>query len=424
MRGGPSPLGCFVKSRRYWLMLAALLVVLGGGALGCHLWASWHYREAQRDLDRRLFAEAQQHLAAALKIWPWSADTYLLAARTARRAKDYETANRYLRASARYGGSASAVLLESQLLRAQRGELAQVEMYLVGCVQKDHPDTPDIVEVLIPQYLRTYQLTHAAHCVKKWLELEPDSRQAWLWRARIYERLLNRAESITSYRRVVELDPDNDAARQALAGLLAEGSVQEALQHFELLRQKQGDTAPVLLGLARCRHVLNQPDEARRLLDALLAQQPRSGQALGERGRLAFQFESAPEAEKWYRQAVAAMPFEKELNYGLYQCLERVGKHGEAEEVLARLKRIEEDMNRIRQVTRAIANEPHDPVLRCEAGKILLRNGHESDGVRWLESALEEDPNHPEAHQILADYYERTGDSVRATAHRQFGMHK
>jgi Tfp pilus assembly protein PilF len=48
-----------------------------------------------------------------------------------------------------------------------------------------------------------------------------------------------------------------------------------------------------------------------------------------------------------------------------------------------------------------------------------LRNGLESEGLRWLESALVEDPRHGPTHLALADFYARAGDKVKAEQHRK-----
>jgi tetratricopeptide (TPR) repeat protein len=358
-----------------------------------------------------------------LKVWCWSPETHLLAARAARQARAFDQAESYLRACRQLEGSPDAIDLEFKLLKAQRGELTQVEGHLVGLVLQDHPDTISILEVLTPAYLQSYQLANAQQCVKRWLARAPDSVPGLLLAAQVFERLLNHAEALTCYRRIVELEPDNDDARLRLAGLLTHGHhPQEALDHFECLRAKHGNVLPVLLGLARCRHAMNQPEEARRLLDVLLAEHPRNWAALGERGRLALEFESPATAEKWFRQAVDVMPFEKDVNYGLYQCLEHLGKRSEAAEVLARLKRIEADVTEINRLTRVISHMPHDPAPRCQAGKILLRNGQAAEGLRWLASALQEDPQHAATHQALAEHYERSGERERAAQHRQWAL--
>jgi predicted Zn-dependent protease len=102
--------------------------------------------------------------------------------------------------------------------------------------------------------------------------------------------------------------------------------------------------------------------------------------------------------------------------------LVRLGKEKEAGTQLAKLKRLEADLDRLRAVIRAVAMTPHNPALLCEAGQILMRNGQEAAGVRWLQNALARDPWHVGAHQTLADYYERTDSREQAAAHRRLAL--
>src|SRR5207245_1335391 len=68
---------------------------------------------------------------------------------------------------------------------------------------------------------------------------------------------------------------------------------------------------------------------------------------------------------------IAIIPFEKDMNYGLYQSLVRLGKNKEAETQLAKLKRCEADLDRLRAVIRADGQKAADPSLPCEVGPIL-----------------------------------------------------
>ncbi|MCI0457695.1 MAG: tetratricopeptide repeat protein [Gemmataceae bacterium] len=410
-----------MKKRLY--LWTALLLLLLGPALGVHLWAYSHYWAAERALARRAFPEAQEHLAQCLQVWRWGAQTHLLVARIARRDKAFVEAEQHLQKSRELGGPEESIRLEYLLLRAQQGDFARVERQLVSRVVQDHPDTVLILEVLVPLYMSTYQLANAQECVRRWLQRAPDQLEAWLWQAKLSERSNNHEETLSAYRRLVELDPDNDDARLQFAGLLSHGhQPREALAQFEYLRARYGDTLPILLGLVRCRRALNEPEEARRLLDQVLAENPRSWMALGERGRLALAQGDAAEAESWFRKAVAVMPYEEDVHYGLYQCLVRLGKKEEAAQVQARMRSLNADLGRLADVTRAIGAAPHDAGLRYEAGLILMRNGKESEGIRWLESALQEDPRHAATHRALAEYYERNGDKERAEQHRQLAL--
>src|SRR5262249_25998968 len=186
-----------------------------------------------------------------------------------------------------------------------------------------------------------------------WLEHEPDCIEAWRYKVKLAELAHNGDEVLACYRRLVELDPENDETRLLLAGqLINSHRPQQALEEFEYVRPRVGDTPLVLGGIACCQRELGNGDEARRLLEPLLAGDPHNGMALGERGKLALQFESPAEGEKWLRRALAERPREREYLYSLLQCLLRQkDKRKEAEELQAELKKVEADLDRLREVT-------------------------------------------------------------------------
>jgi tetratricopeptide (TPR) repeat protein len=158
----------------------------------------------------------------------------------------------------------------------------------------------------------------------------------------------------------------------------------------------------VLLGLAQCRRRLGQPEEARCLLDALLALTPEDGQALWERGQLELDQGRAAEAEPWLRRAVRASPHDRRLAYSLNRCLVALGRHEEAEQVNARVAALDADLRRLDQIRQAVMERPYDAALRCEGGLLFLRNGERQEGVRWLRQALRLDPQLEAARAALA----------------------
>lgn len=189
--------------------------------------------------------------------------------------------------------------------------------------------------------------------------------------------------------------------------------------HFEQLRARQPDNPAVLRGLARCRWDLGQLDEARQLLDSLLAAHPREAEALYDRGRLAMQLDQPAEAEAWLRKAVVEAPHHYEASYSLYQCLQRRGNNEEAAKQLARLERLQAQLDCLTELTKKIGDSPRDAGLRYEVGLIFLDTGQDHEGLRWLASAVQEDPGHSPTHLALAGYYERTGNSSMAARHRR-----
>jgi tetratricopeptide (TPR) repeat protein len=403
------------------LLTLVLLALIGLAGMVAHWFVAveLHYRDALHAIERRDFEQARVHLAAYLEVWKTSAETHFLAARTARRAGAYDDAERHLNECQKLGWVDEAIDLERQLLRAQRGDLASVEGGLLYFVQQNHPDYLTILEALTWGYIKTYNLSKASHCLELWLERQPDDIQALMWRGDVRERRLNYHDALLDFRRVVELDPQRDNARLRVAEmLLSMHQTDEAAREFERLHERQPENTAVLLGLARCRRLQARPDEARQMLDGLLDKGLQSVGVLSERGKLEMETGHPDSAERWLRKAVEQAPYERETAYSLYLCLQQLRHVDEAKKILAKLNEIDKQLKRLREITQKIGEKP-DPSLRFQAGLIFLRSGQEREGVRWLQSALQEDPHYQPARLALADYFEKAGDSVQAAWHRR-----
>jgi Tfp pilus assembly protein PilF len=402
-------------------LAAIAFLTLGAAVSGWYAFAEYHYRRGLEALQRRDFAGARAHLEKALEVWPGSAEVHLLAAQAARRAGAYAPAEKHLDEARRRGGVLEAVDLERALLRVQRGDLAQLEGTLLEFVRRGHPDTDLILEALARGYLKTYRLRDAEHCLDQWLERRPDDVQALLWRADARERRLGLEEALADYGRAVELDPERADARLHLAELLVRvNQPARAVAHFEWLREREPrKNKTALLGLARCRRLLGQPEGARELLDRLLNASPGDPGALLERAKLALEAGQRDPAERCLRTAFSVAPNDREVVYTLYLCLQQGGKTGEAREYQARLQTIDAQLDRLADLSAAIGRAPHDPAPRCAMGLIFLSTGQATEGLRWLQSALDEDPHYAPAHRALAEYFDRTGDPGQAAQHRQ-----
>jgi len=126
------------------------------------------------------------------------------------------------------------------------------------------------------------------------------------------------------------------------------------------------------------------------------------------------------EAENFFRTAMSAGPYNRQVIYGLSQCLEKLGKKDEAKQLGDKLTQMQADSKRLDQLTHEAMKKPHDPGLRYEIGMIFMRNGFTDDAVRWLTSALKENPAHQPARAALVEHYERTGNAEAAARHRRF----
>jgi tetratricopeptide (TPR) repeat protein len=404
--------------RHPWLcgVLGCVLLV-AGYAIYRHVWAEIHYRRAEEALARSLrvkglapLAEARGHLACCLRVWPNNGRVHFLMAQAARRAGDPDDAARSLRRAEKAGWVVEAIDLEKTLAGVQRGDLER-EPVLVSFVARDHPDKLLILEALAQGCRRSYQLPRALAHLGTWLTAQPDSVRALLWRGETLLLLDRTRDALADYRKAVEIDPEEDEARLKSAELfLGLHQCQEASTHFTELLNRHPDQIEALFGLACCRVEQGDTAGAVKLLDRLLSMQPEHAGALAERGKIALEAGSPQDAEKWLRKAARLAPFERATLYTLHRCLTTNGHTKEAEECSARIQRIDEDRKRLDELRSAIMKTPHDASLRCDMGVILLRNGQDKQGVRWLESALREQPGNEAARRALEEHYRRAGE--------------
>jgi tetratricopeptide (TPR) repeat protein len=341
------------------IALAALALLAVGAAAywaGLHFWGSYHYHAAEQALERRDFRAATDHLTKCLSASPGNLAWRLTAARTARRQGDYRAALDHLAVYEQQGGSADTLALERKLVEAERGDAALVDSLLTSCEGRpDGPDTPLMLEAAIqgtrngltaagiskptPQVL-----ARSRAAVELWLRLRPapaDQARGLIWRAYFLRLAADRRGALADLRRAVELAPDDFEARLELAELVAPEDPREAADHLETLLRRHPDDNRVRYPLALVRRSLGQADEAKRLLDEVLASEPDHAEALVARGQLALDAQQPAEAERWLRRAWTLAPDEPETNLALSNCLKMAGQADEAktyEDRFVRLK--------------------------------------------------------------------------------------
>jgi tetratricopeptide (TPR) repeat protein len=175
----------------------------------------------------------------------------------------------------------------------------------------------------------------------------------------------------------------------------------------------------VLLGVARCQRLLGDYPKATSLLDQILRDHPKNLDAMRERGKLAREMNEPKEAHRWLLQVVQKAPYDPEAVSLLAECEQQLGRPEEADKYRKKAKEIRDKLETVGELTLKIMASPHDAGLRYEVGKIFLQSGQTTQGLRWLNSALQEDAYHQETNQILADYYESIGEKEVAAELRQ-----
>jgi tetratricopeptide (TPR) repeat protein len=404
-----------------WLALAAGAVLVGGLLAGVG-WAAWQEHAARKALAEERFDDAQRHIDRLLWLRPGSASANMLAARIACERGAYSQAEEYLNRCGQANGMSEPLQLEWLLLRCQRGEVDALAPGFWAAVKGNAPESPDLLEAMAAVYMRQARYAEAMRCLDRWVELAPDSARARHWRGWVANQLDHRGKAIGDYEHALQVQPGRSVVRLLLAELLVESSRQaEAAPHLERLRQERPDDPAVLVALARCRMVQLKPDEARALLESVLAKHPNHFDALLRRGELEYSERHFAEAERWQRKALEQKSLDPEARYALYLSLRAQGdRPREAQEALARWEQDRKARDRLVRLMRTeLAAKKDDPDLAREAGELLLRLGEDQRGLFWLGHALALNPRHAPTLRVLLAYYERTNNAERAAECRE-----
>ncbi len=320
----------------------------------------------------------------------------------------------------------------------------------------DSPEPVLIYEAVARGLMRTYRMLDAERCLSLWLEREPQNSQALLWRGWVRKNGFENEAIPIDYVEAVKADEENDDARLRLAEELMTRKPDEALVHFQKLRQRLPENLEAAVGEALCYKDLARKDDAQARLDALLTPerlrligevsdailkgrpldhpvtrmpwyentialapfesryQPRYVidllcRSLIERADLEMQDGKDADAERDLREAVKLDPFDYKGTYKLSVCLNRQRRKDEATATMDRASQLAKGAERLKVVSRQILQNPLDPAARAEAGKLCMDSGHPEQAVRWLESALQIDPNNQDARRTLDEFYQRAG---------------
>ncbi len=408
----------------------AVVVVLLLALIGLGVWmvvsyglAEYYLRQGNAAIERQRYPQALTAYETALRYRPGSARLYLLAGRTARRSGKIQIARQHLqRCRELQEGVNEEQQLEEYLLRAQTGEVDQVQRFVVPYLIHEGPLTPLVLEAMARAYTGNYQTGLAWRSLSRWLELEPNNVEAIFRRGLWYALQTSTKEAKEDYARALELDPERVDVRLALAELLkAERKQNEVAEQYQLVLKLEPHNPTALLGLAHCYADMGRTSEARTLLDAIPADRQTDADVYWIRGLVEMQEEHFESAETCFRKALAREPRHREACYNLMRCLRSLRRETEANEQRALLASIEKDEKRIIQLTtKDMSASPTDPALPCELGEIYLRFGMTARALHWLHHALKLDPNYRRAHEQLRDYY----DTLGAEGKEQADLHR
>lgn len=375
----------------------------------------------QSAIDREDLTLARELLQQFVVQHPRDAEAIYLLGTVARRQGDFITFRNCMELAKDYGWSQAAIDFQSKLLEIQTGKLdpaQQSDLLSKGDQGVDNAVISDSVAAQIYQaiaygHLSNYRLKEAWEASEFWLNWQPKSIAAHLLKADIYERIGDPANAMKELEQILTIDASHPATRAKLGRLLIENNrIDEALVKLDCLVKEKFTTPSIQIDYAEALFRSGKSAEAKQALqDAFqmgLGRQDRA-RASSTRGRILMEEGKWQAAAADLLVAIEIAPDDSAAHFALSNALSRLGQTELADQYRERgtslLQSANDNFRKIREILAQVLERPTDPALRTSVGKLMIDQGKVPEGLRWIETALQYDPNYAPALEIVRQYY-------------------
>ena len=330
----------------------------------------------------------------------------------------------HLRRAQELGWDVDEIDRQACLTFFQAGDFRRSGAELMQRMQEGASDdeAEEIYEAMARGYSSAMLLKQAVFILDAWVGWRPQSARARLLLADVAALRGDQQTELRCYRDAVRYNPSHLEARRRLArALMVSHEVEEAYELFATCLRDHPDDPEVLIGMAECAERHGKREEAKKYVARAFTLQPTAQQrstALALQGQIALAEKEYASAAHFLQEAVDAHPANLPAVYSLSQALTHAGRPAEAKAYLERWRIAQEAEKKLDDVHAQILARPEDPDLRVEVGKALIDQGAANAGINWLLSVLFYHPSHPLANQLLAEQYDRNGQTALAARHR------
>ena len=404
--------------RKWWLVAVAVITLLAGIWLGPQSLTTLGNQFARQQISAYDLDAALGWLQWSQRFSPHDPEAHVLFARVFRKQGQFAKCTEHVELARKNGLSLARFDRERWLLQAQLGKLAEVEPHLSELLRDPGSDGPEICEAFANGFMLNGRLQRAKQLLDAWQNGFPNDPQPHYMQGLIWRHLSQWEPAEKEFRQAIELQPKHVWATLALADLLLEQKKYDAA----LALYERGESfAPLKqaaqLGKAACQRRMSQLPAARRSLLQVLEDDPESTGAAAELGQIELEEGHYAEAREWLERAVKASPHDGDLRYALAKALAALGETAAAQTHFDFATAAQQGLARARELTVQHHAEPKNSALGVEIGQLLIRFGHEQEGLKWLNNMLENEDEFAPAHEALATYYRDHTDE-----HREFAL--
>jgi tetratricopeptide (TPR) repeat protein len=281
------------------------------------------------------------------------------------------------------------------------------------------PD-PEVAEALARIAMQRFDFANAIQVLDRWAGQAPNDPKPLVMRSEIDRRIgVERIVTIGHLREALRRDPTCDEARLSLAEILyIDGQYAESSEHYAAYAARHPDNAAGHVGVGIAARVQGEVAKAVAALDLALVLAPDDTLALRERAAIDLHAGHADDALRRLDRAIKADPFDPELRYQRSLALGQLGRRDEAVAERRASEQLRREHAKMAEIANQLINQPADNTLRCLAARWMIDHGRVEEAVQWAQLVLRNQPDHPEANRLLADYHQRRGELGLANFHR------
>jgi tetratricopeptide (TPR) repeat protein len=351
---------------------------------------------------------------------------------------------------------------ENGLRLVEQGRFDEAEPLLVRALEHK-PNDVEVLKALALGELPRGKLAEAEAHLASWCALRPSEVEPYQDHMVISLQQRHLSQALADGRHILELEPGNADVRSQVAKLyLLKGQLDDAEHDCRRCLQADPDNPDLLYLLADICHQRGKKNEAEAILEPLLKRFPDDASLLLLRGILYNEADQPAQAIVLLQKVLAspgATWQRSTARYHLSLALARTGQNKEAERLMAEVQQ-EQAMQHVRMAMAGGLGDDQQPrtdegqlqqamhnlalrdspniwalIVRMAEAQIATGNSAEAtrllervlakdpnwsaESVRLLKKILEKEPNCAAAHRLLADWYERQGQTAQAEEHRR-----
>lgn len=395
------------KSHRIWWLAVVFFLLLNVVVWQRERLGSWVGKIAirQASLDN---PQAERYIQLAEWIHRDAPEAAFARARRARRASDFDLFSRQLAISKYLGMDEERLKREQWYALAQGGQMRLVKDKLASLTDEPNGEEAEICEAFAIGFIRLRDFESALSLLSAWRLDFPNDARPHAWIGQIYADLKDTENAELSFRKALSLNSKNASAALGLGNLLLDVKRPDEAKTYFLqatLDKKFGVSATV--GYANSLMASGNTEKAYSILSEAITSHPKDHQLLTSLATLLVERGEYQDAESLLRPAIEAGSLRRELRYAYALALRGLGRTDDAKMHFDYAAKSAEEIAKANQLIPEVANRSDDPELRFKIGAIHLQYGNTEDGLMWLGSVLELDPNHRPTHAALAEHYQR-----------------